>query len=131
MYMYLCFPFLACLVFLFFYAVDGVFRERGFELLAVPVAVVIVIVYIVGNYIYQKDELKDWLRIVGGIITIHTCITSTVEPLYCGHHWGPSNCPDCRGVLNSGVVLYRITATGKPESVHIREVSTVRGSTAL
>ena len=26
---------------------------------------------------------------------------------YCGHHWDPtSNCPDCRGVLNSGVVLY-------------------------
>ncbi len=35
------------------------------------------------------------------IIIPCTCI---VEPLYCGHHWEPSNCPDCRGVLNSGVV---------------------------
>ncbi len=30
------------------------------------------------------------------------------------------HCPDCRGVLNSGVVLYRITTIG---TVHIREVS--------
>ena len=35
-----------------------------------------------------------------------------MEPLYCGNHWDPSNCPDCRGVLNSGVVLYRITTIG-------------------
>ncbi len=33
------------------------------------------------------------------------------------HHWDPSNCPDFRGVLNSGVVLYRITCiTIKQES---------------
>ena len=54
-----------------------------------------------------------------------------VEPLYCGHHWEQSNCPDCRGALNSGVVLYRITTIGTKTSVHIREVSTVRGSTAI
>ena len=23
---------------------------------------------------------------------------------YTGHHWDPRNCPDFRGVLNSGVV---------------------------
>ena len=46
-----------------------------------------------------------------------------VEPLYCGHHWEQSNCPDCRGALNSGVVLYRITTIGTKTSVHIREVS--------
>ncbi len=28
---------------------------------------------------------------------------NTLEPLYCGHHWDPSNCPDFRGVLNSEV----------------------------
>ena len=55
----------------------------------------------------------------------------TVEPLYCGHHWEPNNCPDCRGVLDSGVVLYRITAIGTKAIVHFREVSTVRGSTLL
>ncbi len=38
------------------------------------------------------------------------------EPLCCGHHWEPSNCPDCRGVLNSEVLLYRITTKA---SVHI------------
>ena len=33
------------------------------------------------------------------------------------------NCSDCRGDLNSGVVLYRITTVGTKASVHIREVS--------
>ena len=28
---------------------------------------------------------------------------NTVYTLYCGHHWDPSNCTDCRGVLSSGV----------------------------
>ncbi len=43
-----------------------------------------------------------------------------VEPrLYCGHHWDPSNCLDFRGVLNSGVVLYKIATIGTQESVHI------------
>ena len=41
----------------------------------------------------------------------------------CGDHWEPFNCPDCRGVLNSGVVLYRITTIGTKASVHFREVS--------
>ena len=36
-----------------------------------------------------------------------------------------------RGVLNSGVVLYRITTIGTKASVHIREVFTVRGSTVV
>ena len=44
---------------------------------------------------------------------------NTVEPLYCGHHWDPSNCSDFRDVLNSGVVLYRI---GTKSTVHIRGV---------
>ena len=39
-------------------------------------------------------------------VYVHVYIHCTVEPLYCGHHWEPSNCLDCRGVLNSGVVLY-------------------------
>ena len=46
----------------------------------------------------------------------------TVEPLYCGHHWDPSSCPDCRGVINS-VVLYRIATFGTQESVHVSKVS--------
>ncbi len=54
---------------------------------------------------------------------------STGEPLYCGHHWDPSNCPDFRGVLNSGVVLYRIATIGTKASVHIKGVSALRGST--
>ena len=49
------------------------------------------------------------------------------NPMYCtctsGQDWKPSNCPDCRGVLNSRVVLYRITTIGTKASVHIREVS--------
>ena len=47
----------------------------------------------------------------------------TVEPLYCGHHWEPSNYPDCklRGSFSPTI--------GTKASVHIREVSTVRGST--
>lgn len=52
------------LVFCFFYAIDGVLRERGFEILAVPVAIAVVTVYIIGNYIYKSDELEDGVRIV-------------------------------------------------------------------
>ena len=37
--------------------------------------------------------------------------------LYCGHHWDPCNCPDFMGVLNSGVVLYRIATIGTNEIV--------------
>ena len=49
--------------------------------------------------------------------TVDTC--STGDPLYCGHHWEPCNCPDCRGVLNSGV--------GTKANVHIRDVSLFQG----
>ena len=34
-----------------------------------------------------------------------------------------SNCPDRKGVLNSGIVLYRTATIGTKASVHIREVS--------
>ncbi len=75
----------------------------------------------------QAGEVLQNQRLVRGRVTVylHVC-TCTVEPR---HHWEPSNCPDCRGVLNSGVVLYKITTIGTKASVHIREVSTVRGST--
>ena len=36
----------------------------------------------------------------------HTDNTTTVEPLYRGHHWDPVGCPVSRGVPNSGVDLY-------------------------
>ena len=64
------------LVFCLFYAIDGVVRERGFEILAIPVAIVTVLIYIVGNYIYQKHERKEPFRIVS-----RTTIINTVEPL--------------------------------------------------
>ena len=41
----------------------------------------------------QMEQLKDLLMYV---YHTHTC---TGEPLYCRHHWDPSNCPDCRDVL--------------------------------
>ena len=42
-------------------------------------------------------------------VNVHGC-TCTVEPSYFGYHWDlhVCKCPDCRDVLNSGVVLYRI-----------------------
>ena len=67
---------------------------------------------------------------------IHACkytyrlYKCTVEAPYCRHHWDPSNnWLDYRGVLNSGVVLYRITTIGIEESVHISGMSAFRGST--
>ena len=53
-----------------------------------------------------------------------------MEPLYCGHHWEPSNCPDCRGVLNSGI-YHNWDKSKCPyyRGVLISDVSTVRGST--
>ena len=41
---------------------------------------------------------------------LHTYTCSTVEPLYCGHHWDSLNCPDLRGALH--VVLCTIVAFG-------------------
>ncbi len=53
------------------------------------------------------------------IAHIHNTYVQYVEPLYYGYHWDSCNCPDCRGVLNSGVVLYRIATIGTKPSVHI------------
>ena len=61
--------------------------------------------------------MKPW-RLVYIIKKNNNNNNYTVEPLYCRHHWEPSNCPDCRGVFNSRVVLYRITTTGTIVSVH-------------
>ncbi len=36
------------------------------------------------------------------IIKVFEIYSTTVKPLYCGHHWDPSNCPAFRDVLNSG-----------------------------
>ena len=50
-------PFLEfLLVFCFFYAIDGVVRERGFEVLAVPIAISVVIIYLIVNYIHEGLE---------------------------------------------------------------------------
>ena len=60
-------------------------------------------------------------------VHVHVCgyiiRTYTVEPLYCGHHWDCSKCPDYRGVLISEVGLYRNVVVGTLESVLIIEVS--------
>ncbi len=57
------------------------------------------------------------------IIWVGNSLTITVEPLYCGHHWDRSKCPEYRGVLISEVVLYINDTFGFPESVLIIEVS--------
>ena len=36
------------------------------------------------------------------------CVKFTVEPLYSGHHWDHSKCPDFRGFLISGVDFIHI-----------------------
>ena len=51
---------------------------------------------------------------------------NTVEPLYSGHHWDHSKCPDYRGVLISEVGLYRNVVVGTLESVLIIEVSLIQ-----
>ena len=57
-------PFLEfLLVFCFFYAIDGVVRERGFEVLAVPIAISVVIIYLIVNYIHEGLE-KQPIRLV-------------------------------------------------------------------
>ncbi len=54
---------------------------------------------------------------------------STLEPLYCEHHWNKSKCPDYRGVFISEAVLYTTSTFGttfqKVSSVII-EVSLIR-----
>ena len=61
----------------------------------------------------------------------------TVEPLYSGHLWDHSKCPDFRGFLISGVDLYTfVCICGKTKcldlrGVRISGVSGVRGFTVL
>ena len=40
-------------VFCLFYGVDGLLRERGFELLGVLVAIIIILLYLTTNFIYH------------------------------------------------------------------------------
>ncbi len=54
----------------------------------------------------------------------------TVEPLFCGHHWDPFNCPDFR-ISGVSLIRGRIAATGSQSSVHISGVSASRGSTIV
>ena len=53
----------SCSGYCLFYAIDGVLRERGFEILAIPVAILTVIVYIIGNFIYKGPEHQK-IRVV-------------------------------------------------------------------
>ena len=58
-------------------------------------------------------------------------IRCTVEPLYSGHHWDHSKCPDFRGFLISGVDLYTfVCICGKTKCSDLR-VSGVRGFTVV
>ena len=40
-------------VFCLFYGVDGLLRERGFELMGVLVAIIIILLYLTTNFIYH------------------------------------------------------------------------------
>ena len=43
-----------------------------------------------------------------------------MEPLYCGHHWDPSECHDFKGVLNSDILYLgqkKVSISGR--GVHI------------
>ena len=40
-------------VFCLFYGVDGLLRERGFELIGVLVAIIIILLYLITNFIYH------------------------------------------------------------------------------
>ena len=45
------------LVFCIFYGIDGVLRERGFEVLAVPIAIIVVLLYLIANFsVYHSPE---------------------------------------------------------------------------
>ena len=46
------------------------------------------------------------------VISTSTC-TCTVKPLYSGHHWDCSKCPNYKGVLISEVGLYRNVVVGQ------------------
>ena len=56
----------------------------------------------------------------------------TVEPLYSGHHWDHSKCPDFRGFLISGVDLICMYLwQNHLRGVRISGVSGVRGFTVF
>ena len=44
------------LVFCIFYGIDGVLRERGFEVLAVPIAIIVVLLYLILNFSVHHYE---------------------------------------------------------------------------
>ncbi len=47
----------------------------------------------------ERATSKYQYRII--VRTSEVMITCTMEPLYCGHHWDRSKCPDYIGVLIS------------------------------
>ena len=52
----------------------------------------------------NNERIESWLV---GWTDRHT-----VEPLYSGHHWTHTTCPDYRGVLDSEEPLYRLVTFG-------------------
>ena len=61
--------FLCLSAFCAFYCYDGLFRERPFEILAYMAAVVVIIIYSIGNFGYQANRLQsDHQEISGDFI---------------------------------------------------------------
>ena len=50
-------------MFCVFYCYDGIFRERPFEMLAYAAGVVVIVLYVIVNYIVNGAE-ADWVRVV-------------------------------------------------------------------
>ena len=62
-----------------FYCYDGLFRERPFEILAYVVAVIVIIVYTVGNFAFQftrdqQDQPEDGERTLKIVRHILNCL---------------------------------------------------------
>lgn len=52
-------PFLVPAVFCWLYCYSAVFRERQFELLAFISAIAVILIYIIGNYIFDVVKSKE------------------------------------------------------------------------
>ena len=57
-------------MFCIFYLYDGLFRERKFELLAFVAATVVIVIYVIGNYVYDvaKENRISVIKQVSSIL---------------------------------------------------------------
>ena len=59
-------------VFCTVYAIDGLFREQKYEMLTYTGGVLVIVVYVISNYIDHGRNGED-IRLVSNMVVLHYC----------------------------------------------------------